>query len=61
MPEERRHFILGQPVTVLANFVTENQADVLVMGRVHREGLEKLVGSTTEHALYQLPCSLLAL
>jgi len=28
---------------------------------VHREGLGKLVGSTTEHALYQLPCSLLAL
>lgn len=61
VPEERRHFILGQPVTVLANFVSENQADVLVMGRVHREGLDKLVGSTTEHALYQVPCSLLAL
>lgn len=61
VPPERRHFILGQPVTVLARFVAEQQADVLVMGRVHRQGLEKLVGSTTEHALYQVPCSLLAL
>ncbi len=30
------------------------------MGRVRYRGLEKLLGSTTEHILYQVPCSILA-
>lgn len=60
VPSERRHFILGQPVSVLAEFVSEHQVDVIVMGRVHRHGVEKLIGSTTEHILYQVPCSILA-
>jgi universal stress protein E len=30
------------------------------MGTVQRKGLDKLIGSTTEHILYQVPCSILA-
>jgi len=31
-----------------------------VMGTAHRGGLERLIGSTTERALYSVPGSLLA-
>lgn len=61
VPEDRRHFLLGPPTMTLAEFAREQQVDVLVMGRVQRTGLDKLVGSTTEHALYQVPCSILAI
>jgi universal stress protein E len=30
------------------------------MGRAQYRGLERLLGSTTEHILYQVPCSILA-
>lgn len=35
-------------------------ADVVVTARVHRSGLNTLLGSTTEHLLYRSPCSVLA-
>jgi universal stress protein E len=57
---DRRHFIMGQPVSALSEFANEHQVDVIVMGRVQSHGLHKLVGSTTEHILYQVPCSVLA-
>ena len=60
VPSDRRHFIKGQPVSALSEFANEHQVDVIVMGRVQSHGLKKLVGSTTEHILYQVPCSVLA-
>lgn len=60
VPPERRHFILGAPVSAIADFSEQQQMDVIVMGRVQRQGLSKLVGSTTEHVLYHGPCSVLA-
>jgi len=33
---------------------------VVVMGTAHRVGLVRLIGSTTERALYSVPGSLLA-
>jgi universal stress protein E len=60
VPSDRRHFILGPPVSALSDFADEQQVDVIVMGRVQYHGLEKLLGSTTEHILYQVPCSVLA-
>ena len=60
VPSDRRHFILGHPVSALSDFASEQQVDVIVMGRVQYHGLEKLLGSTTEHILYQVPCSVLA-
>lgn len=60
VPAERRHFILGSPITAIADFAVQQQMDVIVMGTVHRQGLSKLIGSTTEHVLYQGPSSILA-
>nr|WP_298143446.1 universal stress protein [uncultured Pseudomonas sp.] len=61
VPAERRHFLVGSPIHAIAEFAASNQADVLVMGRVQRKGLDKLVGSTTEHLLYRAPCSILTI
>lgn len=60
VPAERRHFILGAPISAIADFARLNQTDVIVMGTVQRKGLHTLIGSTTEHILYQVPCSILA-
>ncbi|MGE8176814.1 universal stress protein [Pseudomonas helvetica] len=60
VPVECRHFIFGDPVSALAGFVNDNQTDVIVMGRGRHHGLQWLIGSTTEHVLYQVPCSILA-
>jgi len=60
VPSDRHHFVSGNPVAVLSQFAKEHQVDVIVMGRVQYRGIEKLLGSTTEHILYQVPCSVLA-
>ncbi|MEB2517162.1 universal stress protein [Pseudomonas sp. YuFO20] len=60
VPPDRRHFIDGHPVKVLSEFAEEHNVDVIVMGRVQSHGLDKLLGSTTEHILYQAPCCVLA-
>lgn len=57
---DHRHFILGNPVTALSEFAHDHQVDVIVMGKVQSHGVDKLLGSTTEHILYQVPCSILA-
>jgi universal stress protein E len=60
VPSDRRHFIEGHPIAVLNEFSHDHQMDVIVMGKVQSRGLGKLLGSTTEHILYQAPCSILA-
>ncbi|KGU82590.1 universal stress protein [Pseudomonas mediterranea] len=57
---QRRHFVVGLPIPVLHELVDELEVDVVVMGTAHRVGLERLIGSTTERALYSIPGSLLA-
>ncbi|MFC5698619.1 universal stress protein [Pseudomonas sp. GCM10022186] len=61
VPPERRHFMVGHPVTGITEFAEEQQADVVVMGRVHRKVLDNLIGSTTETVLYRLSGSVLAI
>lgn len=61
VPQERRHFIIGQPITGIIEFAQERHADVVVMGRVHRKVLDKWLGSTTEAVLYRLSGSVLAI
>ncbi|MEX6503693.1 universal stress protein [Pseudomonas zhanjiangensis] len=61
VPAERRHFIPGSPIGAIADFAAQQQMDVIVMGRVHRQGLSKLIGSTTEHILNHGPSSILAI
>ncbi|WP_433771516.1 universal stress protein [Pseudomonas putida] len=60
VPPERRHFIMGLPMPVISGFVEEFLADVVVMGTVHRVGIDRLIGSNTERALYSVPGSILA-
>ena len=60
VPPERRHFVMGLPVPVISEFVEEYLADVVVMGTVHRVGIDRLIGSNTERALYSVPGSILA-
>ncbi|MGF6092667.1 universal stress protein [Pseudomonas sp. 18173] len=60
VPPERRHFVMGLPVPVISGFVEEYLADVVVMGTVHRVGIDRLIGSNTERALYSVPGSILA-
>ena len=60
VPRECRHFVMGHPVPVIATFVEQYLADVVVMGTIHRVGVDRLMGSTTERALYSVPGSILA-
>jgi universal stress protein E len=60
VPAERRHFVLGHPVSALSEFALEHEVDVVVMGRSQKGGPHGLLGSTTEHILYQVSCSVLA-
>lgn len=60
VPPERRHFVMGFPVPVISEFVEQYLADVVVMGTVHRVGIDRLIGSNTERALYSVPGSILA-
>lgn len=60
VPAERRHFLLGHPVSALSEFALEHEVDVIVMGRFQHNDLHGLLGSTTEHILYQVSCSVLA-
>ncbi|MNR08978.1 hypothetical protein D3C85_1251610 [compost metagenome] len=54
---EQRHMIMGSPGKVLIRFAEAYDTDVIVMGRVGHRGLGRLIGSTVEHLLYKMPCS----
>ncbi|MSU97545.1 universal stress protein [Pseudomonas mandelii] len=60
VPADRRHLVSGHPVKALSEFAHEHEVDVIVMGKVQSSGVDKLLGSTTEHILYQVPCNVLA-
>ncbi|GLK88495.1 universal stress protein [Pseudomonas turukhanskensis] len=60
-PVANRHMVLGSPGRALSDFARDQQMDVVVMGRVHRHGLLKLLGSTADHLLYTMPGSVLML
>ncbi|CRL52147.1 MULTISPECIES: universal stress protein [unclassified Pseudomonas] len=57
IPPERQHMIMGDPAKVLSSYADAYSIDVIVMGRVGHRGIERLVGSTVEHLLYKMPCS----
>lgn len=60
VPADRRHMITGHPAKVIENFMQDNDMDVVVLGTVHRDLMNKLLGSTTEQLANHLPSSLLA-
>ena len=51
---------MGLPVPVISEFVEQYLVDVVVMGTVHRVGIDRMIGSNTERALYSVPGSILA-
>jgi universal stress protein E len=57
IPAEQRHMVMGNPAKVLASYADAYNIDVIVMGRVGHRGLGRLIGSTVEHLLYKMPCS----
>jgi universal stress protein E len=59
VPAERRHFLVGRRVHMIAEFIEMSLTDVLVMGRMQRQALDKVMGSTTEHVLRHVPTSVL--
>ncbi|WP_349746687.1 universal stress protein [Pseudomonas frederiksbergensis] len=54
---EQQHMIMGNPSKVLTQYADAYDIDVIVMGRVGHRGVGRLVGSTVEHLLYKMPCS----
>ena len=58
IPPERQHMIMGNPAKVLTAYTSAHETDMIVMGRVGHRFMDRLVGSTVEHVLYKLPCSI---
>jgi universal stress protein E len=54
---EQQHMIMGNPSKVITQYADAYDIDVIVMGRVGHRGVGRLVGSTVEHLLYKMPCS----
>ncbi|MDA7086336.1 universal stress protein [Pseudomonas sp. SA3-5] len=61
VPPQRRHVVEGSPIRMISDFATREHMDVVVMGTLDSKGLEKVLGSTTEQTLYQVPSSILAI
>ena len=59
IPAENQHMIMGNPAKVLSSYADAYDIDVIVivMGRVGHRGMGRLIGSTVEHLLYKMPCS----
>ncbi|SDY40897.1 universal stress protein [Pseudomonas sp. NFIX28] len=57
IPAERQHMIMGNPAKVLASYAEAYDVDLIVMGRVGHRRMGRLIGSTVEHLLYKMPCS----
>lgn len=62
VPEERKHFLEGPASEAIPEFAGAAAADVVAVGTVYREGLERLIlGSTAERILERLRCDVLVI
>jgi len=61
VPLNFQHVVKGQATKVIAEFAAEQHMDVVVMGTLYHAGLAKIIGSTTEQALYKVKSSILAI
>ncbi|WP_324709770.1 universal stress protein [Pseudomonas citronellolis] len=55
-----QHLVKGAATQVISEFANEKRFDVVVMGTLYRPGLAKIIGSTTEQALYRVHSGILA-
>lgn len=61
VPADRRHFLRGTPVRVISDFARQRHSDVIVIGSVRHNFIDRLImGTTAEALLDQAPCNLLA-
>lgn len=61
VPLECQHLVQGAATRMIAEFAGERHMDVVVMGTLYHAGLAKIIGSTTEQALYRVKSSILAI
>jgi universal stress protein E len=62
IPKDRLHLLDGIPGWAIAEFAAANRVDVVVMGSVQRNFLQRLsIGSVAEDLLQRLDCDVLAL
>jgi len=54
------HTLLGTPKYEIAQFVKEQQCDLVVLGSHGRHGINILLGSTANAVLHEMPCDILA-
>lgn len=59
VPTECRHLVTGNPARVIESFMNDHDIDMVVVGTVHRDLMNRLLGSTTAHLINHLPSSLL--
>lgn len=60
--DERKHFLDGPAADALAGLADVSEADVVAIGTVFRQGLERLIlGSTAERILEHLHCDVLVI
>jgi universal stress protein E len=57
--QERQHVLTGIPHKVISLFARRNAFDVVVLGTVYRDKLDRLIGSTAESVLNRTSCSLM--
>lgn len=61
VPADRRHFLRGTPAKVLSDFARQQHSDVIVIGSVRHNFIDRLImGTTAEALLDKAPCNLLA-
>lgn len=61
VPAARLHMLDGQPDQVIADFAAQRRCDIVVMGSVQRNFLQRLaLGSVAEGLLQSLECDVLA-
>ncbi len=60
VPEDHKHFIDGPCAEAIGDLADVTAADVVAVGSVYREGLERLIlGSSAERILHRLHCDVL--
>lgn len=55
VPAHHRHFLQGSPARTIAECALAQGMDVVVMGTLTHQGLDKVLGSTAEQVLYKVP------
>lgn len=62
IPVDRMHLLEGEPADAIAGLAEDLNADLVVLGAVHRSGLKRvLMGSTAEDILGSIKCDVLVL